>query len=107
MKKVIRNRDIAHVLLGVPEGHKHMRICLELKDGTILVFQEATIANILRAYVHIKTHPTVRARELLLNALESKRKEGYAVYQLLETTKSDEEVEKQLTEIVQKIERLT
>ena len=61
MKEIrfIRNGDVDRVLIGVPEGHKHLRLCAKLKDGFVLVFQEATVANILRAYTTIKTHPTI------------------------------------------------
>jgi len=55
--RIIRNEDIETVLIGVPKGHKHLRVCMKLKDNSAMIFQEATIANILRAYVTIKTHP--------------------------------------------------
>ena len=54
--RIIRNEDIETVLIGVPKGHKHLRVCMKLKDNSAMIFQEATIANILRAYVTIKTH---------------------------------------------------
>jgi len=88
-------------VIGVPEGHKHLRICLELKNACTLVFQEATVANILRVYTTIKTHPNVRARELKMKTLTAEQtKEGYATHQLLETTKKDEEIEKELSELL-------
>ena len=55
--RIIRNEDIETVLIGVPKGHKHLRVCMKLQDNSAMIFQEATIANILRAYVTIKTHP--------------------------------------------------
>ena len=55
--RIIRNEDIETVLIGVPKGHKHLRVCMKLKDNSAMIFQEATIANILCAYVTIKTHP--------------------------------------------------
>jgi len=61
---IIRNEDVNKILVGVPEGHKHLRISMKLKNGAILIFQEATIANILRAYITVKTHPNIRAQEL-------------------------------------------
>jgi len=98
---VVRNEDISRVLVGMPEGHRHLRICLELKNGCILAFQEATVANILRAYTTIKTHPNVRARELKMKTLTLKQtKEGYATHQLLETPKKDEEIENELGELL-------
>ena len=55
--RIIRNEDIEIVLIGVPKSHKHLRVCMKLKDNSAMIFQEATIANILCAYVTIKTHP--------------------------------------------------
>ena len=99
--RVIRNEDVSRVLIGVPEGHKHLRICLELKNACTLIFQEATVANILRAYTTIKTHPSVRARELKMKTLTAEQpKEGYATHQLLETPKKDEEIQKELSELL-------
>jgi len=101
---VIRNEDVSRVLIGVPKGHKHLRVCLELKSVGTLVFQEATLANILRAYTTIKTHPSVRARDLRMKTLAAKQtKESYAKHQLLETSKKDEEIEKELSELLMKI----
>jgi len=98
---VIRNEDIEQVLIGVPEDHKHLRICVKLKNESTFIFQEATIANILRAYITIKTNPNVRAKELKMKALTAEQqKEGYAVHQLLETSRKDEEIEKELSELL-------
>lgn len=95
--EAIRNQDIKRVLIGTPKGHKHLRICIELKNETILVFQEATIANISRAYITVKTHPKIRAQELETKAIdEGKLKEGYARHQLIETSKTPEEIEEEL-----------
>lgn len=43
---VIRNEDVNQALIGTPEGHKHLRVCMKLKNGSVIIFQEATIANI-------------------------------------------------------------
>jgi hypothetical protein len=45
--------------------------------------QEATVAAIVRAYVTVKTHP-VKTRVVLNGARESRRKRGYAEWQLQE-----------------------
>lgn len=106
MKKtrVIRNEDVSRVLIGVPDGHKHLRICLELENACTLVFQEATVENILRAYTTIKTHPSFRAIELKMETLTAEQlKEGYATHQLLEIPKKDEEIEKELSELLKQI----
>ncbi|MEX2738789.1 MAG: hypothetical protein Q6356_006965 [Candidatus Wukongarchaeota archaeon] len=105
---VIRNEDIEQVLMGVPEDHKHLRICVKLKNKSAFIFQEATIANILRAYITIKTDPTVQAKELKMKTLTAKQqKKDYAVHQLLETPRKDEEIEKQLSELLKESKLLS
>ena len=97
----IRNQDIKRVLIGKPKGHKHLRTCIQLKNGTNLVFQEATIANISRAYITLKTHPHIRALELEMKMANiEKLKEGYAKHQLLETSKAYEEIEEELENLL-------
>lgn len=80
---IIRNEDIVRVTAEIPGGHRHLRTTVELADGTELVFQEAAVASIVRAYVGVKTHP-VRRRVVLRGELLAERKEGYAEWQLLE-----------------------
>jgi len=101
--RIIRNEDVNKILVGVPEGHKHLRISMKLKNGLILIFQEATIANILRVYITVKTHPSIRAQELEMKTLTADlRKEGYAVHQLLETPRKNDEVERELKELIER-----
>lgn len=101
--KIIRNEDVEKVLIGVPKGHKHLRVCVKLKDNSALVFQEATIANVLRAYITLKTHPSVKAQELKMQTLsEPLRKQEYALHQLLETPRNQEEIEEELKELLKK-----
>lgn len=103
LTRIIRNEDIKRVLIGVPKGHKHLRIYMKLKGDAALIFQEATIANILRAYLTIKTHPTIRARELKMRTLnETPQKQGYALHQLLETSRNQEEMEEELRGLLEK-----
>ncbi len=80
---LIRNEDILRVTAEIPRGHRHLRTTVVLADGTELVFQEAAIANIVRAYVGVKTHPTV-TRVVLKGECVAERKVGYAEWQLLE-----------------------
>ena len=106
--RIIRNEDLEKVLMGVPKGHKHLRVCMKLKSGTILIFQEATIANISRAYITLKTHPSVQTQELKMKTLtEEQRKEGYATHQLIETPRDSSEVNTELKEILEKGRILT
>ncbi len=79
----IRNEDIEEIIVEIPEGHKHIRTKITLWDSTELVFQEAAIANIARAYITVKTHPQKTAVKLKGRQLNDK-KEGYADWQLLE-----------------------
>ncbi len=80
---IIRNEDVKEISVEIPEGHKHLRTTIVLKDGTDLTFQEATIANLVRAYIMVKTHPT-RNRARLRSERLNERKDGYAEWQLLE-----------------------
>ena len=79
MQEILANADIAEIELSVPKGHQHLRAAIRLQDGRELVLQEATVANLVRAYVTIKTHPqqtavTLRGTELA----EEERKAGFA-----------------------------
>lgn len=79
----IRNEDIKGLIMEVPEGHRHLRTTLLLEDGTELTFQEATVANLVRAYVTVKTHPVTERVRLTGKVLEE-RKACYAQWQLIE-----------------------
>jgi len=79
----IANEDISSVIVEVPEGHRHVRTRLVLYDGTEFVFQEAAIANILRAFVAVKTHPQKTSVRLTGRRVADK-KPGYAEWQLIE-----------------------
>ena len=56
-QQVLANVDIAEIVLASPPGHQHLRATIMLHSGAELVLQEATVANLVRAYVGIKTHP--------------------------------------------------
>jgi len=101
MTYVIRNEDVEEILIGVPKNHKHLRVCLRIKDKT-LIFQEATIANLVRAYITIKTHPNVKALKLKTKIMsETEIKNGYAKHQLIEVVEKAEEIEKEITELLE------
>ena len=79
----VRNEDIEEVIVEIPEGHRHVRTTIRLMNGSEILFQEASMANIVRAFISLKTHPlkkAVRMRGRLL----TEKKEGYADWQLLE-----------------------
>ena len=79
----IPNEDIVEVLAEIPDGHRHIRTKIVLRDGTEFVFQEASIANILRAYVTLKTDP-VKSSVRLKGRKVDVKKQGYAEWQLIE-----------------------
>jgi hypothetical protein len=79
----IRNEDVEGLTVEIPEGHRHVRATVLLRDGTELSFREATVANLLRAFVTVKTHPLARRVKMRAARLES-AKEGYDPWQLLE-----------------------
>lgn len=79
----IKNEDVKELIAEIPEGHKHIRTTIVLQDGTEMTFPEATIANLVRAYISIKTHPSL-SKAVLRGARVDERKAGYAEWQLLE-----------------------
>ena len=79
----VSNEDIREVLVEIPEGHRHIRTGIFLQDGTELVFQEAAMANIVRAFITVKTHPE-KTSVRLRGRKSVKRKTGYAEWQLVE-----------------------
>jgi hypothetical protein len=81
---VIANEEIKELIAEVPEGHRHLRTTLVLQDGREITLQEATVANLVRAYITVKTHPARESLRLQGRKLAS-RKEGFAEWQLLET----------------------
>jgi hypothetical protein len=79
----IANEDISEAVVEIPEGHRHVRTRIVLTDGTEIIFREATIANIARAYFTVKTDPRKTSVKLVGRRLPE-RKEGYAEWQLIE-----------------------
>lgn len=86
--KIYRNSDVEEIIGCIPQGHKHLRLIIRLKDQTI-VLQEATVAAIVRAYISITTHPVRKRVRMKLQRLDE-RKPGYADYQLLELEENNE-----------------
>lgn len=79
----IKNEDIKEILVEVPDGHRHVRTRISLQDGTEFIFQEAAMANIVRAFITVKTHPEKSSVRLRGRKTEQ-RKPGYAEWQLIE-----------------------
>lgn len=81
---VFRNEDIDGLVTEIPEGHKHLRTTITLKDGGELTFQEATVAGIVRSYIAIKTGPLC-SKVVMKSVKLDNRKKGYAEWQLMES----------------------
>ena len=86
---IIKNEDVKELILEVPDAHTHLRASLVFHDGSEMVFQEATVANLVRAYVTLKTHPC-KKRLRMKGKRVDQRKEGYAAWQLLEAEGKNE-----------------
>lgn len=96
----IANEEINRLLVGIPRGHRHVRAVLQLEDET-LILQEATLANLCRAYIRISTDPRPGGQALELSAdCSEDRKPGYARCQHLETARRAEEVANELAELL-------
>ncbi len=80
---IIQNDEVKEIIVEIPDHHKHIRIRICLQDETELTFQEATIANMVRAYITVKTHPQKHGIRLRGKALSEKKK-GFAEWQLVE-----------------------
>jgi hypothetical protein len=79
----IANEEVKELTTEIPEGHKHLRTTIVLRDGREFTFQEATVANLVRAYITVKTHPEL-TRMRLSGRQPVMKKAGYAEWQLLE-----------------------
>jgi len=86
---------VIRVLVGQPEDHKHIRTVLEFDSGEKVILNEADMANIARAFIHVLTHPIDTTRELLLREVTGKP--GFASYQLIEGERSDREIRKEIS----------
>lgn len=84
-RRILANADISEIVLAPPRGHQHLRATIKLHSGEEIILQEATVANLVRAYVGIKTHPKRRGYRLIGRDLaEGEIKKGFATWQLLE-----------------------
>jgi len=84
-RRILANADIAEIELAPPAGHQHLRATIRLHSGEEIILQEATVANLVRAYVGIKTHSErVSCRLIGRELSEAEVKKGFATWQLLE-----------------------
>lgn len=80
---LLRNRAVARIVVGIPDGQQQLRARIESASGDVITLGEATLAALTRAYVDIKTHPERTAVELIATSVDQ-RKAGFAAQQLLE-----------------------
>jgi len=98
--RLMKTCDVVRVVAFIPPGHRHTRVLVELGTGEKLIFQQATIDGVIRAYAAVALHPCRKVCELILKRLTTKeRKEGFAKWQLVESNKSEDEVMDEITEI--------
>ena len=98
MKKarLIRNQDVKRLLVGTPSTDDDIYAIFELEDE-FLVFQSATIHNLERGFDWVYQHPKLTTIEMKTHRLrKSERKVGYEEYQLLETSKSEKEIKREI-----------
>ena len=83
--RILTNADIAEITIAPPLGHLHLRTTIKLRSGEEIVLQEATVANLVRAYIGIKTHPQKTSCRIIGQELtKEEMKKGFAPWQLLE-----------------------
>ncbi len=91
---IFSNRDVRRIIAFIPEGHRHIRVYIEAGEWK-MVFQEATVAAIVRAYIDVKTHSKRNVVELISKKLDE-RKPGYAEYQLVESGREEKDILKEI-----------
>ncbi|MDZ7331858.1 MAG: hypothetical protein ONB31_07750 [candidate division KSB1 bacterium] len=97
----LSTQNVMQMLFGIPENHKHCRLVLKTEQAATLVFSEALVAAIVRAYVTVKTHPTQGGLEMTSQPI-SNGKADFATWQLLETDKSDNEIQREISSYLTK-----
>ena len=96
--RIFSNADIIRLVAGIPRNHHHIRMSIETVDHERIVFQEATLAAISRAYLSILLHPEKRVTQLLLEEIQGKL--GYASPQLQESDMNEDQLLDEFTDIV-------
>ncbi|NPA97542.1 MAG: hypothetical protein GXO32_08085 [Crenarchaeota archaeon] len=102
--KLYPNSCVKRILAGIPDGHMHLRLVIELCDQAI-VLHEATVAAIVRAYASVALHPKRRAIELRSRRMsKDERKPLFAEHQLLETDQIESSLITELEKILRDAE---
>jgi|Deesub1362B_J571_1020462.scaffolds.fasta_scaffold07831_2 hypothetical protein len=81
--EALSNDRIECAWIGIPSGHKHIRVFLKCGER-IFVFNEAAFSNLLRGFLTVVTHPSLSAVKLERKEI-SDGKPGYDRFQLLES----------------------
>lgn len=97
---LLRNRHVARVIVGIPDGHDQIRARIESDGGDVITLQEATLAALVRAYLSVSTHPQRKAVELRSMAVEES-KEGFARHQLMEVPSEEDTLRVELGSVPQ------
>jgi hypothetical protein len=99
--RYIRDSEVRRLLVAPSIGSAYdVRIAVET-ESEVIVFDHATVGNMLRASAWVLYHPKCRGVELKAQRLgEYERKKGYAEDQLLETGRSDVEIQGELDQLI-------
>ncbi len=101
--RLVRNEDVKFLAAFIPIGHRHVRILINLGDE-VLIFQQAFIDALIRAYTSVALHPYRKCQVLKLRRLSSReRKEGFAEYQLIELKINEERMLQSLTRLYNEV----
>ncbi|OYT49671.1 MAG: hypothetical protein B6U73_05080 [Desulfurococcales archaeon ex4484_204] len=96
--KVLKNQDVKRVVAFIPRGHRHVRLAIETSWGDVIILQQAVVDAVLRAYAQVAAHPVRRGVELRLARIGKElRKEGFAEWQLVESSRPEDDVVEELT----------
>jgi GTPase len=94
----IENEEIKRILVGTPSGDD-LKAVIEL-DDEVLILNHAAVSNLLRGFSWVIDHPTLNCLEMRLEKVDAtKLKEGYSEYQLIETKRSEADIQKELDNI--------
>jgi len=99
----IQDAQVKRILVGAPSGDD-LRAFIELEDE-VLIFNHSAVSNLLRGFSWVIDHPTLKCLEMRLQKIDSARlKEGYSEYQLVETGRSEADIQKEIDSIFKQSE---
>ncbi len=103
--RIVKDSEVKRIIIAPPSGEKEkvwqIMLMVELQDDSKIVFDHATVGNILRSGAWVLYHPQRKAIELVAKRLrEEERKKGFAEDQLLETDREEEELIKEISSLL-------